>query len=135
MKNILILIFVAIVIFLSVLLIRKLINTNSETDPEIPTTENTTPVNSSANSSFTYPTNSVDQNKTRETYTATKTGTQVYMKTEYWSSVLYGKVKVVTTNGSSYYDEPGVKNKTHYTAGWYTFYSVEKDDVEIEIWQ
>ena len=45
MKNILILIFVAIGIFLSVLLIRKLINTNSETDPEIPTTENTTPGN------------------------------------------------------------------------------------------
>jgi len=79
----------------------------------------------------------IKEGKTRETYIATKSGTQVYMETQDWSSVLYGKVKVTPPEGEikSYYDEPGVKNKTHNSAGWYTFYSVENGDVEFEIWQ
>jgi hypothetical protein len=68
-------------------------------------------------------------------YTAVKTGTKVLMKTPYWKLKPMGKIKVKTPDGTIFHDEPGIENKTRFTSGEYTFYSVGKENVTFYVTQ
>ena len=75
------------------------------------------------------------RNKTRETHTAVKTGTRVFLKAN-WSLVPYGKIEAFGTNHEHFTDEPGVKGTDdHLPSGWYTFYPIGEKEVVFEIWQ
>lgn len=81
-------------------------------------------------------------NPSRQTTTtyhvATKSGTRVYMETAYWTACPVNKkekIKAVSPIGETVVIELGVPTKTHFTAGWYTFYAVNKDKIEFWVEQ
>lgn len=75
---------------------------------------------------------------TKTYHTATKAGVKVYMKTEYWSACPVNtkeKIKAVSPTGETIIIELGVLTSTHFTAGWYTFYAVNKNKIKFWVEQ
>lgn len=75
---------------------------------------------------------------TKTFYTATKAGVKVYMQTQYWSACPVNtkeKIKAVSPTGETVVIELGVPTSTHFTAGWYTFYAVNKNKIKFWVEQ